>query len=82
MILLITISVIIYILSFLSVRTWIRIAHSKGGIYSNCYPEGIDFLVTILPMINTGMALMNLGESPYRDRNGDDFLTKFFGIKK
>jgi len=75
---------VFYVLPLFSSHTWVRKAHSQGGIYENTLPDGGDFWFTILPIINIFYAFAMWGDAPMKGEqpNKYQFLTKFFGIKK
>lgn len=75
---------ILYVLPLLSCHTWIRKAHSQGGIYENTLPDDGDFWWTVIPIMNIFYALAMWGDAPMKGEQPkkSQFLTKFFQIKK
>jgi amino acid transporter len=75
---------VLYVLPLLSCHTWIRKAHSQGGIYENTNPDGGDFWCTIIPILNIFFAFAMWEDAPmkgYQPKKAE-FLRKFFQIKK
>jgi hypothetical protein len=74
----------IYLISVLRVRRWIRIAYSKDGFRSGCSVDMSEIMVTFTPILNTGIMIGCMFQSPYM--NGKDkkqkMLEKFYGIKE
>lgn len=71
--------VLIYILSLLYVRYWIKVSHSPNGVYEDSKIDRDDFMLTVIPIINTLMA-SNLLFQDKRKIKRD--YNKFFGLKK
>lgn len=81
MIISIIISVVVYVLSILYVRKWIRKAHSKGGKWQMLDITETDVLFTIFPVVNTILAFTMLFKSPYENKDSQENINKFFGVK-
>jgi hypothetical protein len=70
-----------YLLSVYLMWRYIRIAHSKDGIWSFTYPDRTDLFITFFPFLNTLAVLMGYISFPPREKNNRNF-SKFFKIKK
>jgi hypothetical protein len=74
--------VVLYCLSSYGQYRYIRIAHSKGGIWENVTPNGIDVFVTFFPIINTIVLIIcYLSSSPSKKLVSKGIM-EFFNIKK
>jgi len=76
----ITIITIIYLLSVWRVRTWVLIAHSDKGKWKLLSPDTGDTILTLVPFMNTIMAITTLFTSPYKD-NVENFNDWFWNNK-
>jgi len=75
--------IIIYIISLLTTRNWLKKAHSKNGRWDKSDTNLYDFLFTIIPIINTIFMIYGLKESPYKEGfKTPKTFNKFFNIKK
>lgn len=76
----ILIVILIYIISAICVWKSIQILHSKGGVWEHIKPDILDFLITVIPVINTAISIIFLisiiSNLPHFD------FSKFFKIKK
>ncbi len=89
MITLIIILASIYLFSTFLMWNYIRISHSKGGIYQNIIPEVDDFIFTLFPVINTVFGVCcwiecSPREAGEHERNDclENLSMLFFNIKK
>ena len=78
----------IYILSFLRMYFWNRNAFSENGVFSSySNPQLIDFIVTVVPIVNT-LASFVIIEYSWTGKKHNSFefkspnFSKFFNIKK
>ena len=72
-----------YLLSVIITWNFIRIAHSKGGIYSYSKPDLMDVLITFMPILNTFIGVVYWLCFPPNAKYKIDFrLNKFFNVKK
>jgi hypothetical protein len=73
----------IYIVSVMSMYTWIKIAHSKGG-YAEGTPVGTrSIMLTFLPLANTIASIMGwLFFYPAGSKDRERSLEEFFEIRK
>lgn len=75
----ITTAIIIYIVSVYMMWRYIRIAHSKGGIWENVKTKASDLFMIFLPFSNTVFAFFNLFDPPRKRKTKRNF-NKFFAI--
>ena len=75
---------VLYVLPLLSSYTWVRKAHSQGGIYETTTPDGVDFWCTIIPIVNIFYVFAMWEDAPMKGQQPKKYelITKFFGIKK
>lgn len=77
MIIIISVIVFCYIVPCILGYNYVRIAHSKEGIYSSMYPSNVDlFLVFFFPIL---FYFLWISDYPKYRKDG---LSKFFNIKK
>ena len=74
----IVIIVLVYLLSVLWNRRWVRKAYSEGGKYERFRIGKDEVYLTFIPIINTAVALFRIFEATH-DRDKD--YNKYFGIK-
>jgi hypothetical protein len=84
MVLAIILITVLYIAPLLGCYVWINKAHSKGGINEFTHPNGDDFALTIIPIVNIGALISFWEDSPTRTKREtkSEWISKFFGIKK
>jgi hypothetical protein len=76
----ILIGILIYLVSLLGSWKLIQKYHSKNGRWSNMSPDIGDFLITILPVLNTLFMVIFLIDTITNQLSFD--FSKFFKIKK
>jgi len=78
----------IYLISVILMWLYLHLAHSKNGIFSGLDIGIIDAIVTIIPFLNTGIALTEyISHWPIKEKYDSEnkkvsFLNKLFNIKK
>ena len=82
----ITILITIYILSFFRMYFWNKNAFSKDGVFDYSHPKFIDFIVTIIPLINTICSFIVLdysltGKKKVLIKSDSLDFSKFFNVK-
>lgn len=80
-----TILITIYILSFLRMYFWKKNAHNKNGIFDCLEPNLADFLITIIPVVNTVASLLvtfySLNGKESNNESESLNFSKFFNVK-
>jgi hypothetical protein len=82
-----TILITIYILSFLRMYSWVKNAFNKNGVFSYSNPKFIDFIVTVVPIVNTLVSFLVIQHS-WTGKKYNSFesksldFSKFFNVKK
>jgi hypothetical protein len=83
----------IYLISFLYLYRYFRIAFSKNGVWSHDVATGVEVAITILPIVNTFFTVAQIifwihsGDSPYsaeylkKTKKAPTSYNKFFRIK-
>ena len=82
-----TILITIYILSFLRMYFWNKNAFNKDGVFDYTHPKSIDFIVTVIPVINTIFSFIVLdysltGKKKILTKSDSSDFSKFFNVKK
>lgn len=85
-IIILIVSAVVYVVSGYLTWLYIKIAHSKNGIWQGIFSDEFDVVITLTPVINMIGIFLWLEESP-RSKTKDKTKTKrnynkFFKIKK
>lgn len=72
--------IILYIISGYFHWKAIKVIHSKGGVFENITPTGLDFIATFIPLMNTMWATLNW-MGIWSSKCKINFFNKFFKIK-
>lgn len=75
----ITILILGYLISVAAIWLHLHKAHSKGGIYHGVNIDLTDVAVTVIPVVNTLMAV--IGWTVYHPQRKEISLNKLFLIK-
>jgi hypothetical protein len=75
-------SILVYAISFYGAYKYIQVSHSKGDIWYNLTPEGMDYCMVFIPILNTFFAIIAwLFWYPNED-NGNNNSINFFNLKR
>lgn len=69
----------IYLISCLIAWYYMKLAYSKGGVWSNLNAKRSDIFMIFIPIINSFYFILFLTDYP---KEGEVKLNKFFNIKK
>ncbi len=80
---------LVYLLSFIAFWNYVRISHSKDGQWYNTKPDFADVVLSLIPILNTGFAILSwFMFSPWKDKTRgipyrlNRLAVAFFNIKK